>query len=105
RIRQFVAATFGLLPAFLSYGGWAGDGAGGPPTPAITISAALLGIGVHLMWSLPGLVNDNVDDSRSLPLRIALKTGAPRLLVISVLFTVLAATAVLISALTVGLVQ
>ena len=24
-------ATYGLFPAFLSYGGWAGEGAGGPP--------------------------------------------------------------------------
>lgn len=98
-------ASFGLFPAFLSYGGWAGDGAGGPPTVAITVSAALLGLGVHLLWSLPGLVNDNKDDAKTLPLRIALRTGAPRLLVISILYTVLAATALLISALTVGLVQ
>lgn len=98
-------ATFGLFPAFLSYGGWAGDGAGGPPTIAITVSAALLGIGVHLLWSLPGLVNDNKDDSRSLPLRLGLKIGAPRLLVLAVLFSILAGAAVLVAALTVGLVQ
>lgn len=99
------AATFGLFPAFLSYGGWAGEGAGGPPTVAITVAAALLGVGVHLLWSLPGLVNDNKDGAKTLPLRIALRTGAPKLLVISILYTTLAATAVLISALTVGLVQ
>ena len=54
-------ATFGLFPAFLSYGGWAGEGAGGPPTIAMTVLAALLGIGVHLLRSLPGLVDDNED--------------------------------------------
>ena len=45
------------------------------------------GLGVHLLRALPGLVPDNKDGLRSLPLRIALRTGAPRLLVLSSVFT------------------
>ncbi|WP_067436959.1 UbiA prenyltransferase family protein [Nocardioides jensenii] len=98
-------ATFGLMPAFLSYGGWGGDGAGGPPTLAITVCAALLGIGVHVLVSLPGLVDDNADGARTFPLAVALKSGAPKLLVIAVIYTVLVGAALLTAALTVGLVQ
>jgi len=81
------AASYALWPAFLSYGGYGGgwDGAAGtaPPTIALTVAAALLGIGVHFLLALPGLVDDNKDGRRHLPLRIALKTGASRLLVIT----------------------
>lgn len=98
-------ATFGLMPAFLSYGGWGGRGVDAPPTPAVTICAALLGIGVHLVVSLPGLVDDNTDGSRSFPLRLALRTGAPKLLALSLVYTGLTLAGVLLSALWVGLRQ
>ena len=98
-------ASFGLIPAFLSYGGWGGEGAGGPPTLALTVAAALLGIGVHTLVSLPGLVDDDKEGSRSFPLRIALRIGAPRLLMIATVYTVTVSAAILISALTAGLVQ
>jgi 4-hydroxybenzoate polyprenyltransferase len=97
--------TFGLFPAFLSYGGWAGVGAGGPPTIALTLLAALLGIGVHVLRSLPGLVDDNKDGLRTFPLRIALKTGAPRLLLFAGAYTAAVSVGILIAALGVGLVQ
>ena len=42
---------------------------------------------------------------RHLPLRIALKVGAPRLLVISIAWTVLAAVGIVLAALSVGLRQ
>ena len=99
------AASFGLFPAFLSYGGWAGEGAGGPPTIALTVLAALLGIGVHVLRSLPGLVDDNKDGLTTFPLRIALRTGAPRLLLIAGLYTAAVSVGILIAALRVGLVQ
>ena len=81
--------SFGLLPAFLSYGGLGGGLHGGPPTLAMTVLAALLGIGVHFLTALPDLVEDNQTGVRHLPLRIALRTGAPRLLWISTAFTAL----------------
>jgi 4-hydroxybenzoate polyprenyltransferase len=99
------AVGYGLFPAFLSYGGWGGGLHGGPPTWAMTGLVALLGIGVHFLTSLPHLVADNKTGVRHLPLRVALKIGAPRLLVISGVFTGLVAIGVLIAAFTIGLRQ
>lgn len=98
-------ASYALWPAFLAYGGWNGEGADTPPTITMTVLAGLLGIGVHLITSLPGLVNDNKDGIRSFPLVLALKTGAPRLLVISTVYCVAVAAGILISGLNTGLVQ
>lgn len=87
------AATFGLLPAFLSYGGWGGGLHGGPPTVAITVVAALLGVCVHFLTTLPDLVADNQSGARNLPLLVALRTGAPRLLLASIVLSVLVVAA------------
>lgn len=94
--------SFGLLPAFLSYGGLGGGMHGGPPTIAMTVLAALLGIGIHFLNVLPDLVEDNQTGVRHLPLRIALRIGAPRLLWISMAWTALVAVGIVIAALTVG---
>jgi len=99
------AASFGLLPAFLSYGGLGGGLHGSPPTIEITVLAALLGIGIHFLNALPDLVEDNKTGVRHLPLRIALRVGAPKLLLISIIFTALAGVGIVVAALTVGLVQ
>lgn len=99
------AVSFGLLPAFLSYGGLGGGLHGAPPTIAMTVLAALLGIGIHFLNALPDLVQDNETGVRHLPLRIALKIGAPRLLRISWAFTALVAAGMVWAALTVGLRQ
>ncbi|MGA8257497.1 MAG: UbiA family prenyltransferase [Nocardioides sp.] len=56
------AASFALLPAYLSYGGWGGDADGTAPQPLMVVLAALLGIGVHLVRSIWGLVADDRDD-------------------------------------------
>lgn len=99
------AASYALLPAFLSYGGWGGDARGNPPEVAITVLAALLGVGVHVLRALPGLVADNEDAWRHLPLRIALKIGATRLLVVASIWTVLVLAALLVTGNAVGLSQ
>jgi 4-hydroxybenzoate polyprenyltransferase len=103
------AASYALWPAFLSYGGWGGgwDGAEGsaPPTIAITLLAALLGVGVHFLLALPGLVDDNKDGLRHLPLRIALKTGASRLLLFTAAYLGVVLIALLVVAGNVGLRQ
>ena len=99
------AVSFGLLPAFLSYGGLGGGMHGGPPSIAMTVFAALLGVGIHFLNTLPDLVEDKETGIRHLPLRIALRIGAPRLLWISMAFTLLAAAGVVVTALTVGVVQ
>ena len=58
--------SFGLYPAYIAYGGWNGVPSDTPPTVAMTVLAALLGLGVHVLRALPGLVPDNVDGLRSL---------------------------------------
>lgn len=93
--------TFALLGAVAAYADQAHRG--GPPTVEMLVSLAALGLGVHVLTSLPDLVGDHASDSRALPLLVALRTGAPRLLAISAGFTVLAAAAVVASAVTVGL--
>jgi 4-hydroxybenzoate polyprenyltransferase len=82
------AISFGMLPAYLSYGGWGGQAVGEPPEPAITILAALLGIGVHFTRAVWGLVADHEDGWTYLPLKIGLKLGATRLLALSSFYTV-----------------
>jgi 4-hydroxybenzoate polyprenyltransferase len=99
------AASFGLLPAFLSYGGWGGQAEGDPPTVVVSVLAALLGIAVHFLLALPDLVDDNADGLRHLPLRLALRTGAPRLLWISIAAAAFLAASLVVAGLTVGLRQ
>lgn len=99
------AVSYALYPAFLSYGGLGGDAAGSPPEISITVLAALLGVGVHVLRALPGLVADHEDGWRSLPLRVALKTGATRLLVISLAWTALCVAGLLVTGSLVGLSQ
>lgn len=99
------AAGYGLLPAFLSYGGWGAGVHGGPPTWAMTVLAALLGVGVHFLTSLPDLVADNKTGVRHLPLRIALRIGAGRLLLVAGVFTAVVTVGILVAAFSVGLQQ
>jgi 4-hydroxybenzoate polyprenyltransferase len=104
------AASFALYPAFLSYGGWGGGDSlaepfGAPPEISMTVLAALLGVGVHVLRALPGLVGDRADGYRSVPLRIALKTGATKLLIIASVYTALVLVALLVVGSSVGLSQ
>jgi hypothetical protein len=99
------AASYALLPGFLSYGGWGGQATGNPPQPAMVALAAALGIGVHFLCALPGLVADHEDGLRHLPLRIALKIGATRLLILSLAWTGLALVGLLLVGNSVGLSQ
>jgi 4-hydroxybenzoate polyprenyltransferase len=99
------AVSFALYPAFLSYGGWGGDATGSPPEIPVTVLAALVGVGAHVLRALPGLVADHEDGSRSLPLRIALRIGATRLLVLALAWTVLALAGLLVVGSVVGLSQ
>jgi 4-hydroxybenzoate polyprenyltransferase len=83
------AASFALYPAYLSYGGWGGADTGSAPEPVMVVLAAFLGIGVHLLVSLWGLVPDNADGWRTLPLRLGLRLGASRLLVVTTVYLLL----------------
>jgi 4-hydroxybenzoate polyprenyltransferase len=97
------AVSFALYPAYLSYGGWGGGAEGDPPTVAMTLIAAALGVGVHVLTSLRGLVEDNRAGRRHLPLRLALRVGAPRLRVLTIAFCVLLAGVATLVGSTVGL--
>jgi hypothetical protein len=99
------AASFGLLPAFLSYGGWGGQDNGPPPEVLVTVLAAALGIGVHFLRALWGLVPDNADGWTYLPLKLGLRLGASRLLWASSVYTVGALVALAFAATSVGLSQ
>lgn len=83
------AATFALLTAFITFGGWGPDADGSAPLTWFVVLSALLGVCVHFLTALPDLVVDNQARTRSLPLRVALRTGAPVLMVASILATVI----------------
>ncbi|GAB2974843.1 UbiA family prenyltransferase [Nocardioides montaniterrae] len=97
------AVSFALLPCYLSYGGWGGRALGPAPETAMVVLAALLGIGVHFLRSVWGLVADHEDGWRTLPLRLAMKVGANRLLMISAVYLVVIVVLLLIFAAQVGL--
>lgn len=79
--------SFGMLPAYLSYGGWGGQAKGDPPEVSIVVLAALLGIGIHFTRSVWGLVADHAEGWTYLPLKLGLKLGATRLLMLSSVYT------------------
>jgi 4-hydroxybenzoate polyprenyltransferase len=97
--------TFALFPAFLAYGSWAGKPHGDPPTYAITGAAAAVGFCLHFVTTLGDLVEDNKSGARNLPLRLALRIGAPRLLVLTILLTTAAVAGLAVASLTTGLRQ
>lgn len=99
------AVAFALYPAYLSYGGWGGGAEGHPPTIAMTVAAAFLGIGVHVLIALRGLVEDNRAGRRHLPLRLALRVGAPRLMFLAGMYCALMIAAIAAIGGTVGLSQ
>jgi 4-hydroxybenzoate polyprenyltransferase len=99
------AAAYALYPAFLSYGGWGGQERGAPPEVLVTVLAALLGIGVHFLTALWGLVPDHEDRWSYLPLRLGLRIGASRLLWVAGTYTVLVLVALAFAGTHVGLSQ
>ena len=96
------SATFALLTFFVAYGGWGQETDGSAPVTTFVVLAAVLGALVHFLTTLPDLVADNAAGVRNLPLRVALRTGAPRLLVVTGVLTLLVTGALVWTALTVG---
>lgn len=99
------AASFALLPAFLAYGGWGGSGTDTPPSIAITLCAALLGVGVHLLLALPGLVDENRAEWKTFPLMVALRIGAPKTLLVTLAYLAVITVLTAATGATVGLTQ
>ena len=97
------ALSFALYPAFLSYGGWGGRVTGNPPQWSIVAVSALLGVAVHLFTSAWGLVADDQDGSRSLPLRLGKRIGATRLIVVGAVTVAVCVAGLLVLGAMVGL--
>ena len=97
------SATFALLTYFITFGGWSNEADGSTPLPSFVILSALLGFLVHFLTSLPDLVVDNKSGTRHLPLRVALKTGAPKLMVVTLVATVVVVALLIYKALAVGI--
>jgi 4-hydroxybenzoate polyprenyltransferase len=95
--------TFALLAYFVTWGGWANETEGSAPLTSFVVWSAALGLCVHFLTALPDLVVDNRSGKRHLPLRIALRTGAPVLLVVSGVVTIAVTGLLVHSALTAGI--
>jgi 4-hydroxybenzoate polyprenyltransferase len=81
------SVTFALLTFFVTFGGWGTEADGSAPFTSFVVLSAVLGFLVHFLTSLPDLVVDNMAGVRHLPLRVALRLGAPRLLVLTLIAT------------------
>ena len=99
------AVGFGALPAFLSYGGLGTGLHGAPPTVAMTVLAALFGVGVNFLNALPDVEEDEATGVRHLPLLVARRTGAPLLMRISAVLTGLVVLGIVVSGITGGVRQ
>ncbi|WP_091024585.1 UbiA family prenyltransferase [Nocardioides szechwanensis] len=99
------ALSYGLIPAFLSYGGWGGEFEGDPPRILMTALFAALGVGVHFLRALWGLVPDNEDGWTYLPLKLGLRLGATRLLILSGVYTAVVLLLIVFAATYSGLAQ
>ena len=88
------SGTFALLVFFVTYGGWGRETEGSAPLTSFVLLCAALGFCVHFLTSLPDLVVDNQARVRHLPLRIALRTGATPLLIITIVLTIAVLTAI-----------
>lgn len=97
------SATFALLTYFVTLGGWGREADGSAPITGFMLLCAVLGFLVHFLTSLPDLVVDNAAGVRHLPLRVALRTGAPRLLVVTIVATVVVLALLVYTALTAGI--
>lgn len=91
------SATFALLVYFVTYGGWGQQAEGSAPLTTFVLLCAALGFCMHFATSLPDLVVDNQARVRHLPLRIALRTGATPLLIITIVLTVAVLTAIVVT--------
>ncbi len=62
-----------------------------------------MGFCLHFVTTLGDLVADNKSGARNLPLRMALRIGAPRVLVLTILLTTAAVASLAVAVLTIGL--
>ncbi|GAB2780163.1 hypothetical protein GCM10027020_37110 [Nocardioides salsibiostraticola] len=99
------AIAYALLPAYVAFGGWGGNAEGESPQVLMTLLAAALGVGVHTMRALFGLVADHEDGWTYWPLRLSLRLGATKMLLATMAYLAVLVVAILITGATVGLRQ
>ncbi|MBS45093.1 MAG: hypothetical protein CMH83_18375 [Nocardioides sp.] len=97
------AASFALYPAYLSHGGWGGSYEGDAPRLAMVVLAAALGVGVHVVRSIWGLVADDADEWHTLPLLLGRRLGASRLLLVGAVYCAVVVAAIVYVGLSSGL--
>ncbi|MGA8845847.1 MAG: UbiA family prenyltransferase, partial [Nocardioides sp.] len=98
-------ASFALYPFYLSYGGYGGAAEGDAPQVAVVVVSALLGIGVHFLRAIWGLVEDDQDGWTYLPLVLGRRLGATRLLQVSTAYTAAVVALLVILGSSIGLRQ
>jgi 4-hydroxybenzoate polyprenyltransferase len=96
-------AAFATYPAYLSYGGYGGDAVGAAPQPAMVVAAAFIGLGVHLLRAIWGLVEDDKEGWTYLPLVLGRRYGASRLLAVAAGYTGVVLAVLVLLGSTVGL--
>lgn len=99
------AVQFGLYAPYVSLGGWGGGAQGDPPQALMVVLFALLGVGVHVLRAIWGLVADDAEGWTYLPLVLGRRIGATRLLVVASTYTGVVLALMVIAGGTVGLRQ
>ncbi len=99
------AAQYALFAPYVALGGWGGGAQGDPPEVVMVVLFALLGVGVHFLRSVWGLVADDADGWTYLPLVLGRRLGAARLLLVSAAYTGVVLVAMVVVGATVGLRQ
>lgn len=97
------AVTWALYPPFLGAGGWGGEARPEALSWTMVGLFAALGVAVHVLRALPGLVEEHEDGWHSLPLVLARRIGATPLLVVAAVTAVTLAVAILLVGLSSGL--
>lgn len=99
------AGAYALLPAYVAFGGWGGRAEGQPPEVLMIVLFAALGVGVHTLRALFGLVADHQDGWSYWPLRLSLRLGATRMLAYTGAYLGVVTVAIIITGATIGLRQ
>ena len=99
------AVQFALYAPYVALGGWGGDAKGDPPEVAMVVLFALLGVGVHLLRAIWGLVADDAEGWTYLPLALGRRIGATRLLAVAAAYLGLVVAAMVVVGGTLGLRQ
>jgi 4-hydroxybenzoate polyprenyltransferase len=97
--------TVPMIAAFVSYADRDIDVAGTAPPTMTLIAFGFAGLCLHLITSLRDLPYDHKAGIKPLPLLIALRTGAPKLMYATIVLSIAAGVVLIIAALGPGLIR